>query len=218
MVFPQVHTFKSRAGYRPAQTALPAAVVGVQLAAQLGFQSVHHTPGAGIPGHQRPLGGQRLPIHPAQAQQGHREADVGFRTGFRHQRRQFFPAQAKARPDGNASQPFHGPGNQVTQPEGAGKRKGNQTFFAGRQHLPDTCGKKADGVFRIPPGVEHPLGFSRGAGGGPGDHPAHLRLRSQQERTGILRQHGGSGKGQLCQLGQIVQFFGIFGVDAAPYS
>lgn len=94
--------------------------------------------------------------------------------------------------------------------------EGNQTFFAGRQHFPDACREEAHGVFGVPLGVEHPLGRPRGAGGGPGDHPSDLGLGGQKIRAGFFSQHSRGGKGQLRQLRQTVQPFGICGVDSAP--
>ena len=54
MVFPQVHSLKSGAGDRTAQPTLPAAIVGIQFAAQCFFQLLHDTCRAGIPGDQSP--------------------------------------------------------------------------------------------------------------------------------------------------------------------
>ena len=84
------------------------------------------------------------------------------------------------------------------------------------QHFPDPCRENAHGVLRIPVGVKNPLRRPCGAGGGPGDHPADLRLGGQQKRTGVFGEHGGGGKGQGLQLRQILQFFRVSGVDAAP--
>ena len=205
-----------RTSHRPAQAALPAAVVGEGLAAGELFQLLHQPFRACVGRHQGALYGKARPVHPAQAQQGDGKAYIRLGSRVPHQGAELPPALAVARLYRLRPQFFHRPGYQVPQAEGPGEGEGNEAALPRREHLRDTGGKKAHRVLHVLPGVEHPFSRPGGAGGGPGYHPLHLRLGCEQKPGAPAGQLLRRGKGQGLQLLQAVQAPGIALIGAAP--